>query len=191
MEKNPSSFGYPLPSLCVSKPTRKRRQLIRFTLQPYSGSSSESESVASLAPLRRRLYTYAHLIYSANRQVGYTAEAISTTSRTRATILQCSSSSSTRSVDDDATAGIHRRRQGRGATAAAGVAGGGRVRGRRSGRRTAAAPASGARPARRGAAAAAGGERLLCTELLRGGRGRAARVLALVLLGPSVRQERG
>ena len=90
---------------------------------------------------------------------------------------------------DDATSGS-RSRQGRGATDVAGVAGG-RVRGRRSGRRrTAAAPASGARPARRGAAAAAGGERLPCTELLRGGRGR-VRVLALVLVRPSVRQERG
>jgi len=91
-------------------------------------------------------------------------------------------------VDDDATAGSHRRRQGRGATAAAGVAGGGRVRGRRSGRTAAPAPASGARSTRRGAAAA--GERLPCTELLRGGRGR-VRVLALVLVRPSVRQERG
>ena len=180
MEKNPSGFGFRVSANSFHATTL------------YSGSSSESESVASLAPLRRRLYTYAHLNYSANRQVGYTAEAISTNSRTRATILQCSSSSSTRLVDDDATDGSHRRRQGHGATAAAGVAGGGRVRGRRSGRRrTAAAPASGARPARRGAAAAAGGERLPCTELLRGGRGRAARVLALVLLGPSVRQERG
>ena len=88
---------------------------------------------------------------------------------------------------DDATSGS-RSRQGRGATDVAGVAGGGRVRGRRSGRTAAPAPASGARSTRRGAAAA--GERLPCTELLRGGRGR-VRVLALVLVRPSVRQERG
>ena len=40
------------------------------------------------------------------------------------------------------------------------------------------------------AATAAAGERLPCPELLRGGRGRAARVLALVPLGASVRQGR-
>ena len=41
------------------------------------------------------------------------------------------------------------------------------------------------------AATAAAGERLPCPELLRGGRGRAVRVLALVLVGLSAQQERG